>query len=346
MKYFLALILILGFIQPARTATVLDFVKGFVVGLHLDNLSPVLRECVLNVNTNIKVFKELISELKKDHSTFEKIDMITKALWYIPDPCRSCTRAPKDVWENFKKKFLEDFDYDIIEYLHAVFIGLGKNKDKILDNLDKLIIEFKTGNYYNSGYYTGDIVNIVLNVSNEHPKATNYQFAAPIVPSIDWDVFHEKFVKYFGYSIIVLNHTKFVDAEHINELNTAVLGIEMKIYLSTKDFTDNKILEGALKLVDILKFANKLFRGSYFSIVQVAERCSKNLIFSHWEYFTTNLLLHSGYFIWDGYKLVVGIIEGDWKEILRRGIVVARKFLYLDDDAINDMLSKIEAIED
>ena len=345
MKYFLALIFFLSFIHSGKTVAVFDFIKGFVIGLQLGDFAPRIRECKEDIKTNIEVIKNTTNELKKDHTIFEKIDIITKAAWHIPDPLRSCTDIPKNVLENFKKKFLEEFNYDIIQYLHAVFIGLGKNKDKILDNLNKLISEFKNRNYYKSGEHTGNLVNVTLNVRNQPMATKSYQFTESVLPSIDWDNFHKEFIKYFGYVIITLNYTKLVDIEHIRNLNGSVLEMEMKVYQSSKDFKNKNILEGCLKLVDTLKFVNKLFRSSYFSVVQVLQKGGKNLIFEHLEYFTTNLLLHSGYFLWDGYKLIEAIISKDVNEILRRSIVIARKILYLDDDAIIDMLSEIEAIE-
>jgi len=348
MKYFLALIFFLSFIHLGKTAPVFDFIRGFAIGLQLGNFSSKIRECKESVETSIRAINVLINGLKRDPTIFEKINMVTNAVWFIPDPFRSCTSIPEDVWKNFKEKFLEEFDYNLIKYLQAVFIGLGKNKDKILYNLNNLISEFKKHNYYKSGEYTGNLVNVILNVTKLKDVSTtkSYQFTESVLPSIDLDNFHKEFIKYFGYAITTLNYTKLVDMEHISKLNGSVLEIEMKIYLSSKDFNNKKILEGSLKLLDTLKFANDLFRGAYFSVVQVLQRGGDNLIFDHMEYFTTNLLLHSGYFLWDGWKLVEAIINNNMKEILRRSVIIARKILYLDDDAIIDMLSMIESIEE
>eukprot|EP00826_Nyctotherus_ovalis_P015766 TRINITY_DN14508_c0_g1_i6.p2 TRINITY_DN14508_c0_g1~~TRINITY_DN14508_c0_g1_i6.p2 ORF type:complete len:256 (-),score=45.36 TRINITY_DN14508_c0_g1_i6:64-831(-) len=250
--------------------------------------------------------------------------------------CRPCANIPKSLYNN-TKKFFDGFD-DTTDYWHSVFISLGKNKDRILGNLLKIQEAFEAENHYQTGYFIGDLAIVIFNVTKIKPKPTgNYQFIVPALPTMDWDALHDRFVRWFGYAMTVLNYTKWVDAVHVNELKDSVLASELLLYQGIRCVQANQTLEGILKAIDTLKHANRVFRSSYFTTVQVAEKAPKNSVMQHSEFFQDNLELHAGYFFWNGYKAINGILDEDWDEVLRRLTVIARKVFYFDEFALEDI---------
>ena len=201
--------------------------------------------------------------------------------------------------------------------------------------------------------YCATTVNIIFNVTSNKP--------VPPPPPIDddtplrvanvntdWNDIHNKFRTYFNYSMITLNYTRWINGTTMKNLNSSVMNIEMKVYTALTNLTDpqpHNIVEAVLILVDSLEYVNALFNGLYYTIEQLPTKIFKDSIIEHISYAPMNFVLHMGYFGWDGYRLYNDIKSEKYLDMCRRAAIIFRKFMYYDDDTLDEIHNRVSVYE-
>lgn len=365
MKIVLVLLLSAVFLARAEQDEigVVDYGKGFVLGLHLEKLAPSLKHCANAMSNAVQAARDVINAFNEHQTFYNLMNNATKGLGTLSPLARQCVLVPNEVMKNLREKYFEKFEYSWEKYLHAVFLNLGYRMDEIVKNVLKIREYFDKGDYYNAGFYSGDTVNIVFNVTTQAPVPRPSPFSAneesTEYPTIEeeehsllevrtnWTDLHEKFREYYNYSMIILNYTKWINGTTSKNLNSSVMNIEMNLYTSLMELQkpEPNIQEAILTLIDITLHVNALFNGIYFSIVQIPEKIFKDSVFQHIDYLPLNLLLHSGYFVYDGYRLYDDIVDKKYFDMCRRITIIIRKFLYFDEDVLDEINNGV-SVED
>jgi len=351
MKVALTILLIIFVLSNAQEKSVVDafdFIKGFGTGLHFERLSPTIEVCTHAISIASKAFSEAIHAYQEHQPFYNFMNNVTIAMGTSPRVCRKCVVVPSDVWRNLEEMYFKKFDYKWENYFHAVFLNLGYRMDEIIYNVLKAKSFIEVHDFLNAGYFSGTTVNIIFNVSTDKPipppPPIDDDFANRLELGTNWTDIHQKFRTYYNYSMITLNYTKWINGTTSRNLNSSVMSIEMKGYTALMllyNPTPANILEAVLTIIDSLEYLNALFNGLYFAIEQIPQKIFKDSIFEHIAYTPLNLVLHLGYFVWDGYRLY-----NDWKadkylDMSRRVAILFRKFMYFDEDTLDEILNKV-----
>ena len=337
---------------------VTDFLEGFVNGIGVERLAPSIHKCVMSAGELKLAIKDVIHAINERQPFYNLVNNITWGLKTLSPFSRECADVPEDVRNHLKEDYFKKFHDKWELYTHAVSLNLGYRMDEVAGNVLKIRQFIEKKDFINVGYYSGDILNLVLNVTTPSPvpipDPTNepyimkHSFVQPVtyeleeVPT-DWKDIHTFFREYFNYTMIVFNYTKWVNVTTYNNLNSSVSNLELNLYLGLIEFTKDKpnIREAVLNLIDTTYYINGLFNGVYFSIKQVPEKMFKDTIFEHLDYWYMNLIQHAGYFLYDGYKLIEAIIQHNLLNVCRRATIIVRKIIYFDEDVIDEINNKV-----
>ena len=342
----------LAFAQDKAVLDALDFMKGFGLGLHLEKLSPVIGMCINATRAANKAFVDAIAAYQEHQPFYDFVNNATIAIGKVSKVTRYCASTPSDVWRNLDEKYFKKFNYTWENYFHAVFLNLGYRMDEIAYSLLKAKSYFEAKDYPNAGYYLGNSVNIVVNVTSDKPvppppPSFNIQ-AVELTVGTNWTDIHSKFLGAFNYTITTLNYTHWVNETTAHNLNHSIIGIELKAYTAIMCLTDPKhrdVLEAVLSIFDMLEYDNTLFNGIYYTVKQLPKAVIKNSIFEHIKYAPLNFFLHLGFVIWDGSKMITDIKTGNTKDMVRRIATIFRKIIYFDEDTLEEILSDLPTPE-
>lgn len=354
MKVILALcfaISALAAVKPQGAGDVYQFAVGFVVGLGMDRLTPAIHDCQEKITASSHAFQQAM-QLYAEHKPFyDFMNNFTYAIGTVTPVCRVCSIVPEAFKKAIEEQYMKKFD-SIWAYLHAVFINLGFSMDEIIYLVLKTATYMGEGKYYLSGESAGKVVNIVLNVTSDHPTP-------PDPPTKEDDELsnlkialgegiHDTFRAYFNYTMITLNYTKWVNTTTINNLNSSVMDMEMKWHLAVTELSKPQpnVLEGFLLFTDSLQFVNKLFNGIWFTMQQAPERMFKDSIFQYITYAHQNLIQHLGYFLYHGKLLLDDMQNKQYLDMCRRLAIIFRKILYFDEDVLDDISTVLEIQQD
>lgn len=335
--------------------------KGVALGLHLERLAPSIKICANSLVQAYLAFVEFIKETKKkDKSFYTLADLLTLALGFLSPACRKCVIVPEDAWAHLIEDYFKKFDFKWEKYLQGSLLNMGYRLDEVAEKVIDIMKQLKLKDLLRAGFYSGEIINLLVNVTSpnpipEPPPISTQDLVFDYSPlsdevtplKITWDEFHTYFQRYFNYSMISLNYTKWINATTANNLNESTWKIELSVYKGVKELMNPKpnIREAVLTFTDIFQFLNQLFRGVYFTIEQIPKKVWKDTVFEHLDYLYLNLLQHSGYFIWNGWKLYEDIRDSKYLDMIRRITTILRKFLYFDEDVLDDILSGV-TVED
>jgi hypothetical protein len=288
-------------------------------------------------------------QLYADHKPFyDFMNNFTFAIGTVTPVCRVCAKVPDAFMKAIEEQYFKKFK-NLMEYLHAVFINLGFSMDEIIHLVLKIASHMGNGQYFESGNSAGGLVNLILNVTSDHPTPPDppkEEDDKLFRKNSNGEGIHDTFRAYFNYTMITLNYTKWVNTTTINNLNSSVLDIEMKWYTAILEFSKPNVMEGVLLLTDSLAFVNKLFNGLYFTTQQLPEKVFKDSIFEHITYAHRNLIQHLGYFIYHGKLLLDDWNSKQYLDMCRRIAVLARKVLYFDEDVLDDISTVLEIERD
>ncbi len=341
-----------------------DLLSGFINGLHVERLAPSIGKCINSGSEARKAIESAIHAFLEHQDFYHLVNNVTFGLKTLPVFSRRCAEMPEDVWKHLQEDYFKQFDYSWKKYFNALLLNLGYRLDESVGNALKIKSAIHTRDFEHVGYYSGEILNIVFNVTSQHPvpepppvdeivetplqNETTLGAAivkrAPILQA-NWTEVHLKFREYFNYTMIAFNYTRWVNITTFNNLNSSVANIEMKIYESLSEFGKKvpDVKEAILDLIDINLYLNDLFNGIWFSIKQVPESIFKDNVFQHIEYLHVNAIQHAGYFIYHGYRLVQNAMQKRYWEVARRATIILRKFFYFDADVLEEIYNGIPA---
>jgi hypothetical protein len=339
-----------------------DFVEGFALGLHVELIAPSIKVCAVAIQSLYKAVEGFIQALSEHQTFYNLMNNATKGIATISPVCRRCYVVPMDFWRQMNATYFQKFNQSWLLYFQSVGLNTLYRTQDVGENVLKIKAAFESKDYLNAGFYIGDAVNIIFNVTSLSPIPRPAPSSDPMVspldlpvdlpvdgkgelrqvvpmsgPRTDWEDVHKKFRLYYNYSMLVLNYTKWINATTSNNLNSSVMGIEMNLYTGIKLLKDPTMVEGVMTLIDIVLDVNGLFNGIYFAIVQIPQKMLKDTVFEHIDYLWLNLLQHVGYFIYHGYRLVEDILAHKYLDMVRRTTIIARRFLYFDEDVLDDI---------
>ena len=349
MKVLILLLLGLSAVSYCQMTEMLNFTKGFVLGLHLEKLSPSFKDFYTALQRSIHSFDQAIHAYNEHQPFHNFMNNATIALGTVPSVARTAVRVPLDTWKEIKRVYIDVFKtWDA--YLLAVLINMAFKADEIIYNVLKVrscIVTDK--NYTCGGYYSGNTVNMIFNVTSPKPMPPPYpdddslmHFPHGLGITTNWTDIHLKFREYYNYTMISLNYTKWINATTATNLNSSVMNSELKIYNSFMSFSKGDIIEGILDIIDTLEYLNKFYNGVYYTIEQVPTKILKDTVFEYITFLPLNLLQHLGYFAWDGYKIYDDLQKHKYADMCRRIAIVARKFLYFDEDVLDDITHHVQ----
>lgn len=327
-----------------------DYFAGFIVGLHIEKLTESVGNCIFSIDDTRLAIMEVIHAYREGQNFYNFVNVVTEGMKTISPLCRNCVVVPEDVTKYYKA-LLEEFKESWEVFFHAALLNLAYKTQDVATDIVKLTTYISQGDHYKTGYYSGDIINAIFNVTQKQPIPLPPPIMLPqrndddylvhtlpsqslTQPNINWDDFHKDFRMYFNYSMIYLNYTKWINATTFRNLNSSVTNIELSLYNA---FNAKDQREQVLTFIDITLYLNALFNGFYFTGLQLPKKITKNTVFQHPEYFGLNLLLHSGYFLYDGGKIAMDIKDKKYFDMVRRISIIVRKMFYLDDDILDEI---------
>ncbi len=355
-------------------AGVSDFVRGFALGLGLERLAPSVERCFDSLADVRDAVFSVINAIDEGQDFYNLANNVTFGAATLSPLARRCVEVPMDVMEHIKADYLEKFNYSMEKYIPALLLNLAYRTDEVATNSIKINESIVAQDYLHAGYYAGSLLNAVFNVTSTSPIPVpgpmvpfqteavldllnmHREFALPDAEAksglavsarlqANWTDIHDKFQLYFHHSMIVLNYTKWINATTFYNLNFSIASVETLAYNVIMEFSKSNVKEAVLKIIDTTLYLNALFNGIYFTVTQVPAAIFKDTVFEHVDYLWLNTLLHSGYFIFNGYKLATSLANRRYLDVARRATVIMRKFLYFDPDVLEEIHSKISVMK-
>ena len=317
----------------------IDFVKGLYRGLHLEGLTGNISGCETSINNTLKAYKDFIQALEKNQTVYELINKATIGLGIIPKVSRFCYSTPGGLWEGIKKIYNE-YDSSFANYILAVMVNAIANPDVIIYNVMQAKRQLEFQQFYHAGFSIGTVTNFVLNVTkNKPPPPPPSTKPIQVESSIDWDNIFNKIRIITNYTLTCLKYSKIINDTTFRNLNNSLIQIESKAYNAFLKFKKKEWAEGILLTVDTLEYLNMLWKGLFFTFLQVPDSLS-NTIFKYPLYIGVHYILHSSYIgwtIWNAYK---ELMDGDGVTAAKKISILVNKALFFDDFTLEEIKLK------
>lgn len=320
----------------------MDLVEGIFDGLHLGRIAPSIEKCLKSSTDLVKGLIDFAHACQEKRGTFYLVNNFTYALKSLPSSCRGCVDVPDEAWKRLEEIYMKPFNYSFSKYIKAVLLNVPYRLDELVIHYRDIKKAFEENDYYAAGYNIGEIPNIIFNVTKPDPipdPVDEPRFLEEVT-AIDWNKVHKNFKAVLTHLLTFFHSTKLVNETTFNNVNESVMLSELHIYNAIMEFAKPNIKEGVLQLIDITGHLNQLVNGVYFSVKQVANKVLNDTIFAHKDYITLNLIQHSGYFIYNIYKVVLAFGAKNYFEVTKRFTIILRKIIYFDKDVLDDINTK------